>query len=104
MAGECNYEKKIYFQSLLPTLLADESSNQGKSWSTNHHLLHLHVVALDEADHVDARGTADLHLVAAAEGLATDDVAKHVNHLDSGLTFDAEDAEVADSVDEAEGV
>ncbi len=68
------------------------------------HLLDLHVVAVDESDHVDARSVVDLALIAATEGLAADDVAEDVNHLDGGLTLDAKDAEVAAGVDEAEAV
>ena len=67
-------------------------------------LLDFHVVAVDEADHVDARSDVELALVAAAEGVAADHVAEGIHHLNGGLTFDAEDAEVTHAVDEGEAV
>ena len=71
---------------------------------SHHHLLNLNVITVDEADHVDARGDVELALVAAAEGVARDHVAEDVDDLDGSLTLDAEDAEVAHAVDEAEAV
>lgn len=55
---------------------------QSVTWgSTNHHLLHLHVVAIDEAEHVDAGGLVEMDFGIAVESLAIEHTAHHIDHL-----------------------
>ena len=59
------------------------------------------ILALDEADHIDALSLVDGLAVVAAEGLGAEDATGDVDHLQGGLALDAEDHEVA-VADEAE--
>ena len=51
----------------------------------------LHVVVVDEAEHVNAFGGVDVDISAAVDGLSADDAAVDVDHLDNGITFVAND-------------
>lgn len=52
---------------------------------TNHHFLHFHIVAVDEAEHVNASGGLEVQAVAAFNLLVAHDVAGDVNNLQGGL-------------------
>ena len=53
---------------------------------SHHHLLDLHVVAIDEAEHVDALGGVDVDVGAAVDAFALEDAAVDVDHLQGGFT------------------
>ena len=59
--------------------------------SSHHDLLRLHVVAVDEANHVNARRSVDSLADAAVDSLAAEDAAVEVNHLQGGLALVAHD-------------
>ena len=69
---------------------------------SHHHLLDLHVVAIDEAEHVDALGSVDVDVGAAVDAFALHDAAVDVDHLQGGVAFVVDD-EAAVAV-EGEGV
>ncbi len=89
---------------LKPYVEARPPFKGGRGDLSHHNLLHFHVVAVDESHDIHAWGHVELLLVAAAEGLAAEDASCDVHHLDGGFAFDAEDAQVASAVDEAEAV
>ena len=55
------------------------------------HLLDLHVVAVDEAQHVDTRSGVHVHIGAAVDALALHDAARDVDHLQGGGTIVVDD-------------
>ena len=60
-------------------------------YPSHHDLLCLHVVAVDEANHVNSRGSVDGLADAAVDGLTAEDATVEVNHLQGGTTFVADD-------------
>lgn len=50
------------------------------------HFLNLHVVAVDEAEHVDARSKVNVHGVATADFFAAQDATVDINHLEDSLS------------------
>ena len=55
------------------------------------HLLDLHVVAVDEAQHVDTRSGVHVHVGATVDALALQDAACDVDHLQRGVAFVVDD-------------
>ena len=51
----------------------------------------LHVVAIDEADHVDARSGVDVEVGAAVDAFAADDAAVDIHHLNVSVAFVVDD-------------
>ena len=62
-----------------------------KTESFHHDLLCLHVVAVDETQHVNARRSVDGLADAAIDGLAAEDASVDINHLQDGLAIVADD-------------
>ena len=63
----------------------------GESLSFNHHFLHLHIIPIDKSNHIHSRCGMDALADAAVDGLAAEDAAIDVNHLQGGFTFVADD-------------
>ena len=61
------------------------------SISFHNHLLDFHIVSIDEAEHVDTRGSVNLNASIAVDGLATKNATVHVNHLQGGTALVADD-------------
>lgn len=59
--------------------------------SIDHDLLHFHVVALDEAEHVDTVGGLEIQVVCAFNLSAAHDATGDVHHLKDGLAVVADD-------------
>ena len=66
----------------------------------DYYLLSLDIVAVDEAEHVDARGGVHLDGGVAVDGLGADDAASHVDDMQLGVAFVADDPFVAVEVGE----
>ena len=65
------------------------------------HFLHLHVVAADKADHVNARSGIDAHAMAAFNLFALQDAASHINDLHDGFAVVVDDPVAVAEEDEA---
>ena len=59
--------------------------------SSYHNLLSLHILAVDEAEHVNTRSGIDVDIGAAVDGFGTQDAACDVNHLQRGVAFVVDD-------------
>jgi hypothetical protein len=68
----------------------------------HNHFLDLHIVAVDEAEHVDTSGAIDADIGAAIDALALHDATHDVDHLQLGVAFVVDDE--ATVAEESEGL
>ena len=86
---------------LIRNLLKQGWAAMGHSLS-HHHFLHHDILAIDEAEHIDACGLVDVDVGIAADGLAAEHTAHHVDDLQGGVATIVDNPFAA--VEEGEGL